>query len=127
MIALLDAASAGWFTERGEVVSRAEARAALAGYLPGDENDPGRTALVENGATLATEHVRLIGHFTQPVYRGTALFFNATDSPEAEAAFWAPYVDGDVRAYDIHATHIGLTSPEPAAEICAVIDRFLEA
>ncbi|MGA4844347.1 non-ribosomal peptide synthetase [Streptomyces sp. G45] len=127
VIALLDAVPSGWFAERGPVLSRAEARAALLEHLPGDEHDPARRSLVENGATLATEHARLMREFTQPVYRGTALFFNATLTPDAEAALWEPHVDGDVHAYDIHATHIGMTSPRHAAEISAIVTRFLEA
>ncbi|WP_210589233.1 non-ribosomal peptide synthetase [Streptomyces sp. GESEQ-35] len=127
VVALLDAVPSSTFAEHELKLGRAEARDGLAGYLPGDENDPGRQSLLDNGATLMTEHVRLIREFTQPVYRGTALFFNATLSPEAEAALWEPYVEGDVLAYDIRSTHLGLTSPEPAAEICAVLNRHLNS
>ncbi|MFI6084254.1 amino acid adenylation domain-containing protein [Streptomyces sp. NPDC051217] len=124
-IALLDAAPSSAFVEQDVVVDRSMGRDFLAGYLPGGEDDADRQALIDNGATIMSEHVNLVREFTQPVYRGTVLFFNATLSPEAQAAFWDPYVEGEVRAYDIHSTHFGLTAPKPAGEICTVINRHL--
>ncbi|MEV0442213.1 amino acid adenylation domain-containing protein [Streptomyces spectabilis] len=124
-IALLDAAPTSAFVSGDVVLDRSVGREFLAGYLPGEEEDAERQTLIENGALIMSEHVRIAREFTQPVYRGTALYFNATLSPEAQASFWDPYVEGDVRVSDIHATHFGLTAPKVAAEICTVINRHL--
>ncbi|WP_229926149.1 non-ribosomal peptide synthetase [Streptomyces longispororuber] len=124
-VALLDAAPTTAFVAEDVVLDRTVGRDFLAGYLPGEDDDADRRTLIENGALIMSEHVRLAREFTPPVYRGTALYFNATLSPEAQAAFWDPYVEGDVRAHDIHSTHFGLTAPKVAAEICDVINRHL--
>ncbi|MCI3933797.1 non-ribosomal peptide synthetase [Streptomyces sp. AN091965] len=124
-VALLDAAPTSAFVSEDVVLDRSVGRDFLAGYLPGEDEDAERQTLVENGAQIMSEHVRLAKEFAQPVYRGTALFFNATLSPEAQASFWDAYVDGDVRVSDVHATHFGLTAPKVAAEICTVINRHL--
>lgn len=58
-------------------------------------------------------------------YPGTVLFFNATQSPEVQSGLWDPHVEGELHSYDINATHLGLTAPKPAADICTIINRHL--
>jgi thioesterase domain-containing protein len=126
LVMLLDAVPASWFAEQTEAhLDRSEARDFLAGYLPGDADDEDRRTIVENGATVMVEHSRMVKQFTQPTYRGTVLFFNATQSPEARPDLWHPYVEGELHSYDIDSTHFGLTEPKPAAEICTIINRHL--
>ncbi|WP_171064063.1 non-ribosomal peptide synthetase [Actinomadura soli] len=126
LVALLDAVPGDWFVRHaGSRLDRSEARDFLDGYLPGDADDEDRRTIVENGATVMVEHTRMVAEFKQPTYRGTVLFFNATQSPEAQPGLWDPYVEGEVHAYDIDSTHFGLTAPKPAAEICAVLNRHL--
>ncbi|MFF9899091.1 non-ribosomal peptide synthase/polyketide synthase [Streptomyces longispororuber] len=127
VVGILDAVPSDWFAEHREAVllDRSQAREFLDSYLPGDQDSEERRSVVENGSALMVRHVRMVGEFAQPTYRGTVLFFRATRSTGPEARLWAPYVEGDVLAYDIDATHYGLTAPEPAAEICAVVNRHL--
>ncbi|WP_190140024.1 non-ribosomal peptide synthetase, partial [Streptomyces longispororuber] len=127
VVGILDAVPSDWFAEHREAVllDRSQAREFLDGYLPGDQDGEERRSVIENGSALMVRHVRMVGEYAQPTYRGTVLFFRATRSTGPEARLWAPYVEGDVLAYDIDATHYGLTAPEPAAEICAVVNRHL--
>ncbi len=126
LVVLMDAVPGSWFAAQAEAhLDRTETRDFLDGYLPGAADDEDRRTIVENGATVMVEHSRMAKEFTQPTYRGTALFFNATQSPEAQPELWQPYVDGDLITYDIDATHFGLTDPKPAASMCAVIARHL--
>ncbi|MFH9070596.1 non-ribosomal peptide synthetase [Streptomyces alboflavus] len=127
LVGILDAAPSNIFARQDVVLDLSEARDFLEGYLPGGADDPERRALIANGSALMVEHVRMAREFSQPTYRGDVLFFNATLSPEAAAAHWEPYVEGDVRTYDIEATHFGMTEPKHASEICKVINHHLEA
>ncbi|MDQ1039010.1 amino acid adenylation domain-containing protein/non-ribosomal peptide synthase protein (TIGR01720 family) [Streptomyces sp. V3I8] len=126
LVALLDAVPGDWFAQQSEAhLDRSESRDFLEGYLPGDADDESRRTVVENGATVMVEHTRMVKKFTQPVYRGTVLFFSATQSPQAQPELWDPYVEGALHAYDIDSTHFGLTAPRPAADICALINHHL--
>ncbi|MFE2979167.1 amino acid adenylation domain-containing protein [Streptomyces sp. NPDC059258] len=126
LVALLDAVPGSWFAHQSEAhVDPSEARGFLDGYLPGDADDESRRTLVENGTTVMVEHTRMVRRFDQPVYRGTVLFFSATQSPEAQPGLWDPYVEGELHAYDIDSTHFGLTAPRSAAEICTLINHHL--
>ncbi|MGA4838434.1 amino acid adenylation domain-containing protein [Streptomyces sp. G45] len=127
-VAVLDSAPSTLLAELALEVDPAEARDFLAGYLPGGEDDGDRKALIENGAALMVEHARLVRDFAQPRdYRGDLLFFNATLSPQdSYAPLWEPHVQGTVHAYDIEATHMGLTDPDPASRVCQVINQHLE-
>ncbi|MER5556994.1 amino acid adenylation domain-containing protein [Streptomyces sp. NPDC002506] len=126
LVVLLDAVPGSWFAQQSEAhLDRSESRDFLEGYLPGDADDESRRTVVENGATVMVEHTRMVKEFTQPVHRGTVLFFSATQSPEAQPELWAPYVEGELHAYDIDSTHFGLTAPKPAAEICTLINHHL--
>ncbi|MCI3928030.1 non-ribosomal peptide synthase/polyketide synthase [Streptomyces sp. AN091965] len=127
LVVILDAVPSSWFAQHKEagLLDEEQARDFLENYLPGDKDSEDRRAIIDNGSALMVRHVRMVGEFTQPTYRGTALFFRATQSPGAEASFWSPHVQGEVHAYDLDATHYGLTAPEPAAEICAIVNRHL--
>ncbi|UFQ18667.1 MULTISPECIES: non-ribosomal peptide synthetase [Streptomyces] len=124
LVVLLDAVPATWFARHaGAHLDRSEARDFLESYLPGGGDDADRRTVIENGATVMVEHTRMVAEFTPPTYRGTVLFFNATQSPEAGPGLWDPHLEGELLAYDIDATHFGLTAPKPAAEICTIINR----
>ncbi|MFI7394891.1 amino acid adenylation domain-containing protein [Streptomyces tendae] len=126
LVALLDAVPSGGFAQLAEAhLTRSEARDFLDDYLPGSADDDDRRTIVDNGATVVVEHSRLVAEYTQPVYRGTVLFFSATQSPEVRPGPWEPYVDGELHTFDIDATHFGLTDPKPAAEICTIVNRYL--
>ncbi|MEV5511067.1 non-ribosomal peptide synthetase [Streptomyces orinoci] len=126
LVVLLDAVPGSGFAQLAEAhLTRSEARDFLDDYLPGDAGDDDRRSIVENGATVIVEHSRMVAEFAQPTYRGTVLFFSATQSPEARPDSWEPYVDGELHTFDIDATHFGLTEPKPAAEICAIVNRYL--
>ncbi|MEV0321981.1 amino acid adenylation domain-containing protein [Streptomyces sp. NPDC050658] len=126
LVALLDAVPGSWFARQKEAhLDRSEARDFLEGYLPGDADDADRRTVVDNGAAVMVEHSELAKEFTQPTYRGTVLFFNAAQSPEARPGLWDPHIEGELHTYDIDATHFGLTAPKPAAEICTLINRHL--
>ncbi|MFD7054933.1 amino acid adenylation domain-containing protein [Streptomyces mirabilis] len=126
LVMLLDAVPGSWFAQLTEAhLDRSEARDFLEGYLPGEVDDEDRRTIVDNGSTVMVEHSRMVKKFTQPTYRGTVLFFNATQSPEAQPGLWDPHVEGELHSYDIDATHFGLTAPKPAAEICTIINRHL--
>ncbi|WP_282796934.1 non-ribosomal peptide synthetase [Streptomyces sp. CC224B] len=127
LVAVLDAAPSTTFAQQNVVLDPSQAREFLQGYLPGGQDDTDRRALITNGTTLMVEHVRLVRAYAQPVYRGDVVFFNATLSPEASADHWKPYVRGTVRTYDIDATHFGMVSPQHADDICAIINRCLDA
>ncbi|MFD9904361.1 amino acid adenylation domain-containing protein [Streptomyces sp. NPDC059063] len=128
-VAVLDSAPSTLLAGLELDVDPAEARDFLAGYLPGGDDDNDRKALIDNGTAIMIEHARLVRDFVQPrEYRGDMLFFNAALSPEDSfAPLWEPHVQGTVHTYDIEATHMGLTDPEPASHICQVINRHLEA
>ncbi|WP_371524556.1 amino acid adenylation domain-containing protein [Streptomyces sp. NBC_01283] len=126
LVALLDAVPSSGFAQLAEAhLTRSEARDFLDDYLPGTADDDDRRNIVENGATVIVEHSRMVAEFTQPTYRGTVLFFSATQSPEVRPAPWEPHVDGELLTFDIDATHFGLTEPKPAAEICTIVNRYL--
>ncbi|MEW1551688.1 amino acid adenylation domain-containing protein [Streptomyces tsukubensis] len=126
LVVILDAAPSSRFAQENVVLDPSQARDFLRGYLPGGRDDADREALVMNGSSLMVEHVRLAKEFTQPVYRGDVVFFNATHSPEPSAGLWEPYVEGSVRSYDVEATHFGMTEPKHTAGICEIVNRHLE-
>ncbi|MFB8179419.1 amino acid adenylation domain-containing protein [Streptomyces sp. NPDC055966] len=126
LVALLDAVPSSGFGQLADAhLTRSEARDFLDDYLPGDVRDDDRRTIVENGATVIVEHSRMVAEFTPPTYRGSVLFFSATQSPEVRPGLWEPYVDGELHTFDIDATHFGLTEPKAAAEICAIVNRYL--
>ncbi|QIB41839.1 non-ribosomal peptide synthetase [Streptomyces aureoverticillatus] len=126
LVVLLDAVPGDWFAAQEDArLDLREARDFLENYLPGEEDSEERRALIGNGAALMVQHGRMVREFSQPTYRGTALFFKATQSPEAQAAFWEPHIEGALHTYDIDATHLGLNAPGPAAEMCSIITRHL--
>ncbi|MCX4904323.1 non-ribosomal peptide synthetase [Streptomyces sp. NBC_00878] len=126
LVVLLDAVPSSGFAQLSEAhLTRSEARDFLDDYLPGNAGDEDRRSIVENGATVIVEHSRMVAEFTQPIYRGTVLFFSATQSPEARPEPWEPYVEGELHTFDIDSTHFGLTEPKPAAEICTIVNRYL--
>ncbi|WP_190119302.1 alpha/beta fold hydrolase, partial [Streptomyces flavofungini] len=129
LLAILDSVPSDWFA-RQAAPDTSEARDGIRDYLlsSGADDDADRERLVENGATILVEHVRMTREFSQPRgYRGVTLFFNAAlNSDESYAPLWAPHVAGPVHAYDIQATHIGLHEPRPGAEICAIVNRHLK-
>ncbi|NUL01705.1 amino acid adenylation domain-containing protein [Streptomyces lunaelactis] len=126
-LALLDCVPASWFTHN-ETVDASEVREffgerlpALAGSAEGD-----RESLVDTASTIMVRHVTMMKDFESPVYRGDALFFNATLNPdESYRSHWMPHILGDIEEWDIHSTHLGMNMPGPAAEICKVINRHL--
>ncbi|WP_431041065.1 non-ribosomal peptide synthase/polyketide synthase [Streptomyces sp. P1-3] len=129
LLAILDSVPSHWFA-RQAVPDTSEARDGIRDYLlsSGADDDADRERLVENGATILVEHVRMTRESIQPRgYRGVTLFFNAAlNSDESYAPLWEPHVEGPVHAYDIQATHIGLHEPKPGAEICEIINRHLK-
>ncbi|MFD9076131.1 amino acid adenylation domain-containing protein, partial [Streptomyces lasiicapitis] len=95
LVVLLDAVPGDWFAAQEDArLDLREARDFLENYLPGEEDSEERRALIGNGAALMVQHGRMVREFSQPTYRGTALFFKATQSPEAQAAFWEPHLEG---------------------------------
>jgi thioesterase domain-containing protein len=72
-------------------------------------------------------HVELLKDFTPPVFTGDVLFFNATLNPEAPYTDqWAPYVDGELTAHDVHSTHHEMCLPAHAAGMAEVIGHKLD-
>ncbi|WP_157882524.1 alpha/beta fold hydrolase, partial [Streptomyces silvensis] len=130
LLALLDSVPSVWFARNsGENdLQLSEAREFLLDYLPdpGGDATADREALAENGAALMVDHVTMMRDYPAPQYRGDVLFFNATLNPdESYVSQWEPYIQGGITEFDIEATHFGLNSPEPAAEICKIINRHL--
>ncbi|MFH8797516.1 amino acid adenylation domain-containing protein [Streptomyces sp. NPDC017941] len=130
LLALLDSVPSVWFARNSgdNDLQLSEAREFLLDYLPdpGGEAAADRQSLAENGAALMVDHVSMMRDYPTPQYRGDVLFFNATLNPdESYVGQWQPYIEGAIREFDIEATHFGLNSPEPTAEICKIINRYL--
>ena len=100
-------------------------RGSSAGRRPGyrfgepDLADLDATTLVAV-ETVAKNNGRMIGDYVPPTYQGTILFFESTRHPRS-AKEWEPYVDGDVRRFEIDVEHERMTGPEALDEICSVL------
>ncbi|WP_229910109.1 thioesterase domain-containing protein, partial [Streptomyces flavofungini] len=138
LLGLLDCVPAEWFARNHTSLETAEVADVLAGYIPhtapkgGDPADGAedgeRNSLVRNASAIAVRHTDMMRAYTQPTYRGDAVFFNATLNPdETYAPQWAAYIEGTVAEHDVHATHLGMCRPRPAAEICRVLSRHLDS
>ncbi|MFD0415214.1 amino acid adenylation domain-containing protein [Streptomyces sp. NPDC127108] len=137
LLGLLDCVPAEWFARNNTSLEMAEVEDVLAGYIPhtgpegdGEDGDGGgeRNSLVKNASVIAVRHTDMMMEYTQPKYRGDAVFFNATLNPdETYAPQWAAYIDGTVEEHDIHSTHMGMYLPRPAAEICRILSRHLDS
>jgi thioesterase domain-containing protein len=91
------------------------------GYLFGEPDladlDATTLAAVE---TVARNNGRMIADYIPSTYRGTLLFFESTRHSRS-AKEWEPYVDGDVRRFEIDVEHERMTGPEALDEICSVL------
>ncbi len=119
LLALLDCAPSTFFAVTKDA-PEAEVRGMFEAYVSMGEYD----SLVDRMTEIQIEHLSLMRRFTSPVYRGRALFFNATvDSPESISEHWKPYILGGIEQYDIECSHHGMHLPKPAAAISEVINR----
>ncbi|QIB43052.1 non-ribosomal peptide synthetase [Streptomyces aureoverticillatus] len=132
LLGLMDCVPAEWFARNNTSLEMGEVEDVLGGYIPsaGTEegaDDGSRASLVKNASTIAVRHTDMMGEYSQPTYRGDAVFFNATLNPDdSYAPQWAAYITGTVEEHDIHSTHMGMYLPRPAAEICKVLKRHLD-
>ncbi|MFI1018278.1 amino acid adenylation domain-containing protein [Streptomyces sp. NPDC020965] len=92
-------------------------------------NTSNMDSFLDNMSKVGTNNLNRMAEFQSPVYRGDALFFNATvDRPEgvpSYAADWRPFVLGSIEEYDVDAAHEDLHMPKPAGQIMKVISRKL--
>lgn len=94
----------------------------LTGLVDADEHE---TSL-ENAVSVIVNHTTLMPGFASPTYRGDALFFNAVPNPKGSFTnLWRPHITGIIQAYDIPSAHGDMYLPEPAADICRIINRKL--
>ncbi|MGA4839087.1 amino acid adenylation domain-containing protein [Streptomyces sp. G45] len=139
LLGLLDCVPAEWFArDDHQELDMDEVYAVLHEHLPSlapegpaagadGTGDGERATLVQNSAAIAVRHTALMAHYTQPVFHGDAVFFNATLNPDdSYAPMWAAYIDGTVEEHDIHSTHMGMYLPRPAAEICRILGGHLD-
>ncbi|WP_280677847.1 non-ribosomal peptide synthetase [Kitasatospora sp. MAA19] len=129
LLALLDCAPSDFFAETAGTADADEdqIRAMFrlyVGHLAGTEE---YDSLFETMTRIQIEHMALMGKFDAPVYDGDVVFFRAAHNSWASyAPQWKPYVMGGIREFDIDCTHHGMHLPEPAAQICAVVNQLLD-
>ncbi|MFF7841495.1 amino acid adenylation domain-containing protein [Streptomyces ossamyceticus] len=129
LLGLLDAAPSGHFANDPEL-ELAQVRTLLGAFvseLGGNAGGTDQESLLETSSEFVVHHVELLKDFTPPVFTGDVLFFNATLNPEAPYTDqWAPYVDGELTAYDVHSTHHEMCLPAHAAGMAEVIGHKLD-
>lgn len=120
---LLDSVPADWFAEE-QVPSVADARDFFdAHFATVTGNDS--SYLGTRAASIMVEHVRAMTEFTQPVFDGDVVFFNAAADSESYEPLWRPHVTGILHTYDIPATHVELHLPDSAAAITRIMKKHL--
>ncbi|MEU5979496.1 amino acid adenylation domain-containing protein [Streptomyces sp. NPDC047315] len=129
LLALLDCVPADWFARHQHDVDAHEVRDFFEHHLPagaGTDGDGAHASFVDRASAIMAEHVTMMRDFTQPVFHGDALFFNATLNPDdSYAALWRSHVRGAIEEHDVRTTHLGMYRPGPAADICTTINRHL--
>ena len=75
---------------------------------------------------VTMHHVRLLRHYTPRRYAGSlSLFVASLDINLPPPEIWSPYIDGEIRVYQI-ATHHGImTRPDPMAAIGKIVAKAL--
>ncbi|MGV9856153.1 amino acid adenylation domain-containing protein [Streptomyces sp. NPDC003442] len=129
LLALLDAVPSPWFATGDASLALAEAQEFFEGYLPASAGgqDEERASFIRHASEIIVQHTAMLKDFTQPAYRGDAVFFKATLNPhDSYAAQWAPFIAGTVHEHGVRATHMGMTEPDATAEICTVLNHYLD-
>ncbi|WP_410660540.1 amino acid adenylation domain-containing protein [Amycolatopsis sp. lyj-112] len=125
LLALLDAVPSSYFAQ-GEVLSVDEVRNLLGDYIGSLVGADEYEHLLQTSATVLVDHMTLLREFTSPVYRGDALFFNATkNEDDSYVGLWGPHITGDVEEYDVHVEHYDMCSSDSAAQISKAINAKL--
>ncbi|MEV6908770.1 amino acid adenylation domain-containing protein [Amycolatopsis sp. NPDC051071] len=126
LLALLDAVPSSYFAQ-GEVLGVDEVRNLLGDYIGGLVGADEYEHLLQTSATVLVDQMTLLREFSSPVYRGDALFFNATkNEDDSYAGLWGPHITGDVEEYDVHVEHHDLCSSDSAARISKAINAKLD-
>ncbi len=126
LLALLDAVPSSYFSQ-GEVLSVDEVRNLLGDYIGSLVGADEYEYLLQTSATVLVDHMSLLREFSSPVYRGDALFFNATkNEDDSYVGLWGPHITGDVEEYDVHVEHYDMCSSDSAAQISKAINAKLE-
>ncbi len=126
LLALLDAVPSSYFAQ-GEVLGVDEVRNLLGDYIGSLVGADEYEHLLQTSATVLVDHMTLLREFSSPVYRGDALFFNATkNEDDSYAGLWGPHITGDVTEYDVHVEHYDMCSSDSAAQISKAITAKLD-
>ncbi|MFJ2768446.1 amino acid adenylation domain-containing protein [Streptomyces sp. NPDC087300] len=125
-LALLDSVPSAAYADHAEV-RKDDVRAFLGAYVAHLTGTDQYDFLLETASTIVVKHAAMMKEFTSPVFRGRALFFNATLNPDdSYAPQWGPHIVGDVQEHDVPCAHGDMYLPEHAAEICRTIARHIE-
>ncbi|QFZ20393.1 non-ribosomal peptide synthetase [Saccharothrix syringae] len=133
LLGLIDCVPGDMFA-RYDVPDEAGVRAFLANYMGHLTDVDGYPRLLETAASIVVDHTLRMRRYTQPVYRGDAVFFNALLDPETRrervldeqfADLWRPLVTGDLRRFDVACTHQEMYWPRNAAVIGAALGGLL--
>ncbi|SDP94319.1 non-ribosomal peptide synthetase [Lentzea jiangxiensis] len=133
MLGLIDCVPGDVFA-RYETPDQAGIRAFLDNYMGHLTDADGFPHLIDAASSIVVEHTRHMQRYSQPVFRGDAVFFNALLDPETRrervleqeyADMWKPLVTGGVRRFDVSCTHQEMYWPRNAAAISAVLNELL--
>ncbi|WP_433495465.1 non-ribosomal peptide synthetase [Micromonospora sp. CA-248089] len=124
LLALLDCVPSSGFA--GQDVPESEARASIEEYVSDFVDVRRHTDFIDQASIVLTNNMALIKRFDSPVYPGDVHYFHAAlEQEESWMPMWRPHVQGEIHSYDVRSNHLDMTTPGPAAEIAAVLDRLL--
>ncbi|WP_190086237.1 non-ribosomal peptide synthetase, partial [Streptomyces longisporoflavus] len=126
LLALLDSVP-GTFFEHYEPPHADDIRAYFGEHLISPAGAGDQETFVDNAVSVIVGHTTMLRSFTSPIYRGDALFFNATaEGNGSYADLWRSHITGAIKEHDIDSTHQDMYLPAPADDICREINRALD-